>query len=316
MMDARIDRSCSLWMGDIDPDMDQSYILAAFRLTGERAVSVRMIQDKQTGGQARYCFVTFDTPEEANNAMLRLNGKPLPQCYDGTRRFKLNSSSNQKSAIPVQEYSIFVGDLSEDIDDLTLYQCFAARYPSVKGAKVVLDTNGSRGYGFVRFTDEAEQLRALKEMDRTAFMGGNPIKVSQATAKKPTTPTVAPAGTTPNPSTYGYGMGYDYSAYANMNAYYGYNTGYPQDYSQYQDMSSYNQAAAAWQSNAAAWQSGAAAQVIENEDDDEPVDPNDSTDIESMNEQCIKQSEEFYIALEDSRWHPLDNVYASVTEVH
>ena len=34
-----------------------------------------------------------------------------------------------------QEYSLFIGDLSEDVDDLMLYQTFQGKYKSVKAAK-------------------------------------------------------------------------------------------------------------------------------------------------------------------------------------
>lgn len=41
-----------------------------------------------------------------------------------------------------------------------------------------------RGYGFVRFSDETEQKRALMEMQGAVGLGGRAIKVSQATPKK------------------------------------------------------------------------------------------------------------------------------------
>ncbi|KAI9117383.1 hypothetical protein K1719_011549 [Acacia pycnantha] len=51
------------------------------------------------------------------------------------------------------DYSIFVGDLAVDVIDTMLQKTFASRYSSVKGAKVVIDSDTSRlkGYGFVRF---------------------------------------------------------------------------------------------------------------------------------------------------------------------
>ncbi|KAL5100402.1 hypothetical protein RYX36_004729 [Vicia faba] len=43
---------------------------------------------------------------------------------------------------------------------------FRARFNSVKGPKVVICrlTRRSKGYGFVRFVDEGEQMRAMTEM--------------------------------------------------------------------------------------------------------------------------------------------------------
>ena len=62
-----------------------------------------------------------------------------------------------------EEYSIFVGDLTEDVDDYDLYKTFKDRYPSTKGAKVVLESNGeSRGFGFVRFSNTIDQAAALR----------------------------------------------------------------------------------------------------------------------------------------------------------
>ena len=34
-----------------------------------------------------------------------------------------------------RDYSLWVGDLSPDVDDYTLYKGFASRYPSVRLAK-------------------------------------------------------------------------------------------------------------------------------------------------------------------------------------
>lgn len=61
---------------------------------------------------------------------------------------------------------------------------FQQHYPSCKSAKVVADpmTNVSRGYGFVRFSDELEQQRALQEM-QGQYCGYRPIRISIATPK-------------------------------------------------------------------------------------------------------------------------------------
>ena len=49
------------------------------------------------------------------------------------------------------------------MDDYDLYKTFKDRYPSTKGAKVVLEPNGdSRGFGFVRFSNSIERNAALR----------------------------------------------------------------------------------------------------------------------------------------------------------
>lgn len=89
------------------------------------------------------------------------------------------------------EYSIFVGDLADHVDDVALLSLFR-HYPSARAAKVVLDagTGRHRGYGFVRFGSEIDRARALAEMPGT-LLQGRPVRVSLATPR-------ARSGTTPS----------------------------------------------------------------------------------------------------------------------
>ena len=58
---------------------------------------------------------------------------------------------------------IILGDLASDVTDSLLQETFRAIYLSVKGARVVTDrtTGGSKGYWFVRFGNESEQVRSM-----------------------------------------------------------------------------------------------------------------------------------------------------------
>ncbi|KAF7304575.1 hypothetical protein HMN09_00860200 [Mycena chlorophos] len=117
------------------------------------------------------------------------------------------------------EYSIFVGDLAPEASNTDLVAVFrnpilglrSDRAPkfirpftSCKSAKIMLDpvTGVSRGYGFVRFSDEADQQRALVEM-HGLYCLSRPMRISPATAKaRPAFPGQgqAPAAMAPMPA--------------------------------------------------------------------------------------------------------------------
>ncbi|KAF8058338.1 RBP47C' [Scenedesmus sp. PABB004] len=93
------------------------------------------------------------------------------------------------------DFSVFVGDLAPDVTDVVLQQSFQQFYPSVRSAKVIVDpaTGRSKGYGFVRFSSEAERDRSL-EMQGFC-LGARPIRVSLATARR--SPSAGMPGTHP-----------------------------------------------------------------------------------------------------------------------
>ena len=71
------------------------------------------------------------------------------------------------------EISIFVGDLGPKVTDEQLRSTFAAYFPRVRGAKVVLDqaTGKSKGFGFVRFGTQAEADKVLARMNFVYTLG-------------------------------------------------------------------------------------------------------------------------------------------------
>lgn len=102
--------------------------------------------------------------------------------------FRLNwasFSTSDRRTDAGSDLSIFVGDLAPDVTDALLQETFATRYPSVKGAKVVTDSNTgrSKGYGFVRFSDENERSRAINEMNGM-YCSTRPMRIGVATPKK------------------------------------------------------------------------------------------------------------------------------------
>ncbi|KAJ1765547.1 hypothetical protein LPJ74_006309, partial [Coemansia sp. RSA 1843] len=235
--------TAQLWMGDVEPWMDDERICQIWARLGE-SVAVKTIRDRLTGGPANYCFLEFPTQADAERILAAYNGKPMPPPLD--RPFRLNWASgvtagygstlmplgpapdsgysqqqgrsyppglgettfengaistattaappasytatatpSQQTSADGPEYSLFVGDLASEVTDVQLAHEFRCRYASARAAKVVTDpiTLLPRGYGFVRFGDEADQQRALVEM-QGHLIGSRAIRVSTATPKR------------------------------------------------------------------------------------------------------------------------------------
>ncbi|KAK4672764.1 hypothetical protein QC763_105920 [Podospora pseudopauciseta] len=182
-MPAPSEAAKTLWMGEMEPWMDENFIKNVFSNTSAENVQVKVIRDRNSGN-AGYCFVEFSTPEAAQKA-LALNGTPVP---NSQRVFKLNWASGgglvDRRDDRGPEYSIFVGDLGPEVNEFVLVSLFQSRFPSCKSAKIMTDamTGQSRGYGFVRFSDESDQQRALVEM-QGVYCGNRPMRISTATPK-------------------------------------------------------------------------------------------------------------------------------------
>ncbi|KAI7758302.1 hypothetical protein M8C21_014664 [Ambrosia artemisiifolia] len=148
--------------------------------------SIKIIRNKQTGQSERYGFIEFLSHSSAEKAIQSYNGSIMPNTDQVFRLNWASFSTGDKRGDTGSDLSIFVGDLAPDVTDSILLETFANRYPSVKGAKVVVDTNTmcSKGYGFVRFSDESERSRAMTEMNGQ-YCSSRPMRIGVATPKKP-----------------------------------------------------------------------------------------------------------------------------------
>lgn len=193
-----------LWMGDLDPRWSETDIVAIWTELGERPVNVKIMRDKS--GRSQYCFVTFPNPSIANAAIQR-NRTHVP---GSSRTFKLNKASGggvsmdsgrQHSPLPNQnqgpgrqqaDYSVFVGDLAQEVTEQMLFKRFNQQYPGVvKQVKIMTDMNtgASKGFGFVRFHQVDAQQLALTEMNGV-IIGDRAIRVGLANGSLEQTPGV------------------------------------------------------------------------------------------------------------------------------
>ncbi|KAL4201198.1 hypothetical protein AMTRI_Chr02g257410 [Amborella trichopoda] len=183
MQPTSADEVRTLWIGDLQYWMDEAYIHSCFAHTGE-VLSVKIIRNKQTGQPEGYGFIEFASRATAERIIQTVNGTTMPNTEQSFRLNWATFGGGDKRSEGT-DFPVFVGDLASDVTDYLLQETFRSHYSSVKGAKVVTDrlTGRSKGYGFVRFGDENEQLRAMTEMNGV-FCSTRPMRIGPATTKK------------------------------------------------------------------------------------------------------------------------------------
>ena len=174
---------CDFWL--VECSLFSNFIFGGF-IDCWQALTAKVIRNRQTGLPEGYGFIEFASRAAADRALQTYNGALMP---NSDQNFRLNWATlgaGERRPDDGPEYTIFVGDLAADVTDYTLQETFRVVYHSVKGAKVVTDrtTGRSKGYGFVRFGDESEQLRAMNEMNGQ-YCSTRPMRVGPAANKKP-----------------------------------------------------------------------------------------------------------------------------------
>ena len=189
--------SKTLWMGDLEAWWDEQFIVDIWAKL-DKHVEVKVIKPKRnllmhqlakTNGQgvvnhSGYCFVEFDSPELATEA-LSLNGTPISGTNNNVFRLNWASAATLDSEIAqTPEFSLFVGDLSTGTTEAHLLALFQSQFNSIKTVRVMTDpsTGMSRCFGFVRFSNEDDRGRALVEMNGK-WLGGRQIRVALASPK-------------------------------------------------------------------------------------------------------------------------------------
>lgn len=83
------DTSKTIWIGDLDTWMDDSYLQSLINSLGyaKELTSIKLIKDKVTGLPLKYGFIEFVNHESANNFLNNYNNRTIPNT---SKLFKLN----------------------------------------------------------------------------------------------------------------------------------------------------------------------------------------------------------------------------------
>ena len=152
-------QEATCYVGNLDLRISEEILWELFIQCGP-VVNVHLPRDKITGEHQGFGFVEFRSEEDAEYSikimhMIKLYGKPI----------KVNKASQDKRTQEVGA-NIFVGNLSEEVDEKTLKDVFSA-FGVVLSTKIMRDPESgqSKRYGFVSFDNFDSSDEAIKKMN-------------------------------------------------------------------------------------------------------------------------------------------------------
>ncbi|KAL2338804.1 hypothetical protein Fmac_013250 [Flemingia macrophylla] len=130
----------SVYVGNIHPQVTDALLQELFSTAGALE-GCKLIRKEKSS----YGFVDYYDRSSAAFAIVTLNGRNI---FGQPIKVNWAYASSQREDTS-GHFNIFVGDLSPEVTDATLYACFSV-YPSCSDARVMWDqkTGRSRGFGF------------------------------------------------------------------------------------------------------------------------------------------------------------------------
>jgi RNA recognition motif-containing protein len=164
--------SNTLWIGDIDPWMDEIYVKSLFsNIAPLKSIKIM----KKNGQSIGYGFIEFDSDETASFVLHKYNGKSI---LGYNKLLKLSRAQFNLSKQGEDEVQIYVCDMDLSVNEDQLKEFFHKEFPSAFAAKIICDsgTRISKGYGFVKFKNAEEANKAVTEMNGK-ILNGRRIRV-------------------------------------------------------------------------------------------------------------------------------------------
>ncbi|XP_020266511.1 oligouridylate-binding protein 1B-like isoform X2 [Asparagus officinalis] len=162
----------SVYVGNIHPNVTDSLLAQVFQSIGPLEGCKLIRKEKSSFG-----FVDYHDRRSAALAISSLHGRQL---YGQAIKVNWAYASGQREDTS-GHFHIFVGDLSPEVTDATLFACFSV-YPSCSDARVMWDnkTGRSRGFGFVSFRSQQDAQSAINDMPGK-WLGNKQIRCNWAT---------------------------------------------------------------------------------------------------------------------------------------
>ncbi|XWS17519.1 hypothetical protein CRYUN_Cryun33cG0074600 [Craigia yunnanensis] len=161
----------SVYVGNIHSLVTEPLLQEVFLSTGPIEGCKLIKKDKSS-----YGFVDYFDRRSAALAIVTLNGRHL---FGQPIKVNWAYASSQREDTS-GHHNIFVGDLSPEVTDATLFACFSV-YSSCSDARVMWDqkTGRSRGFGFVSFRNQLDAQSAINDLNGK-WLGSRQIRCNWA----------------------------------------------------------------------------------------------------------------------------------------
>ncbi|KZT53374.1 RNA-binding domain-containing protein, partial [Calocera cornea HHB12733] len=164
-------------------NVDEDWLRTEFAACGE-ITGVRIQLDRDTGRSRGFGFIDFTEPAAVTKALETLQGHEIDgrevtidKCESNPRNkeARANKFGDTPSA-PSQ--TLFVGNVSFDCDEDTLWQAFAD-FGSVKSVRLPTDrdTGKPKGFGYVEFEDQAGATAAFQAGTQGLEIAGRSVRL-------------------------------------------------------------------------------------------------------------------------------------------
>merc|ERR1719278_2204096 len=184
-------RFTNVYIKNINEEYDEGRLTEMFEKYGK--ISSVKIMKSEEGKSKGFGFVSFDAPEEAQEACDELNGKDLEgkTMYWGRAQKKAERQAELKKKFDalkqerMQRYqgvNLYVKNLDDTVDDDRLRKEFAP-FGTITSAKVMNEDGRSKGFGFVCFSSPEEATKAVTEMNGRIIVA-KPLYVALAQRKE------------------------------------------------------------------------------------------------------------------------------------
>jgi polyadenylate-binding protein len=166
----------NVYVKDIDQNITDEEFLKLFQQFGP--VNSPLIVRKN-GISVGFGFVNFDRHEDAESAVLKLNGHKLGNktlvCTraqkKSEREAKLKREWEQIKTKKYNGINLYIKHIEDDVDEEFLRKEFS-QFGTIKSCKIPTDENGnSKGFGFICFSTGEEAQKAIAEMNARVING-------------------------------------------------------------------------------------------------------------------------------------------------